>query len=128
MTKLVFTIAARVNDSFTLALNSTVFWTLNTSGVASIPYGGPDVAQFPEFPMPPTRRSETLVLHHQGHNSPCDVPLGDPDFDGTVDWLNQLGYDVMNLHMPLYQARDNARRIYINYVYVALPLPLYAMS
>ena len=53
--------------------------------------------------MPATRQSDILVIHHQGHNSPCDVPLGDPDFDGTVDWLNQLGYDVMNLHMPLYQ-------------------------
>lgn len=105
MTKLVFTIAAPVNDSFTLTLNSTVFWTLNTSGVASIPYGGPDAPQFPEYPMPPMRRSDILVLFHNGHNSPCSVPFGDPDFDGTVDWLNQLGYDVMNLHMPLYQAR-----------------------
>lgn len=110
MTKLIYTITARVNDSFSLTLNSTVFWTLNTSGVASIPYGGPDEPQFPDYPMPPSRRSDILVLHHQGHNSPCDVPLGDPDFDGTVDWLNQLGYDVMNLHMPLYQVCDAVRR------------------
>jgi hypothetical protein len=103
MTKLVFTISANVNATFDLVLNSTVFWTLNTSGVAAVVYGGPDEPQFPAYPFPPQRLSDTLVIHHQGHNSPCNVSNGDPDFDGTVDWLNQLGYDVMNVHMPLYQ-------------------------
>lgn len=44
-----------------------------------------------------------LVIWHQGHNSPCEIPGGDPDYDGVVDFLNQLGYDVLNLHMPTYQ-------------------------
>ena len=34
MTKLTWTISVKVNDSFTLSLNSTIFHTLNTSGVA----------------------------------------------------------------------------------------------
>jgi hypothetical protein len=106
MTKLVFSISAQVNASFNLVLNSTVFWTLNTSGVASVLYGGPDDPYFPPYPEAPLRRSDTLVIHHQGHNSPCNVSGGDPDFDSTVDWLNQLGYDVFNLHMPLYQVNQ----------------------
>ena len=36
-------------------------------------------------------------------SQPCVIPDGDPDYDGSVDWLNQLGYDVMNHHMPTFQ-------------------------
>ena len=102
MTQLVHTISVPVNASFTLTLNSTVFWSLNTSGVAPVAYG-PFEPEFVPVPMPPTRRSDTLVILHQGHDQPCVIPGGDFDFDGSVDWLNQLGYDVMNHHMPTFQ-------------------------
>lgn len=107
MTQLIHTISVPVNASFTLTLNSTVFWTLNTSGVAPLMYGTPLEPGFPPFPQPPTRRSDTLVVLHQGHNAPCVLPGGDPDYDGSVDWLNQLGYDVMNHHMPTFQPNAN---------------------
>ena len=103
LTQLIHTTTARVNATFSLALNSTVFLSLNTSGVAPILYGGPFSPSFPDFPEPPTRASDTLVVLHQGHNSPCVLPGGDVDFDSTVDYLNQLGYDVANHHMPTYQ-------------------------
>ena len=67
LTQLIYTISVPVNASFTLTLNSTVFWSLNSSGVAPIPYGGPFEPAFPPFPQPPTRRSDTLVILHQGH-------------------------------------------------------------
>lgn len=103
-TKLIHTITVPVNASFTLVLNSTVTWTLNTSGVAPINYNPLDPV-FPEVPLPPTRRSDTLVIYHQGHDQPpclLDNPL--TDFDGTIDFFNQLGYDVANHDMPTYQA------------------------
>jgi hypothetical protein len=84
-----------------LSLNSTVWYSLNTSGVApanSPPTGPPP---FPPVPSGPTR-GRTLVLLHQGHNGPCVLPEELLDVDTTVSWLNQLGYDVMNLNMPLY--------------------------
>jgi hypothetical protein len=105
MTQLVFTISAAVNSTYNLTLNSTVFWTLNTSGVAPINYG-PDEVEYPQLLIPPSRLSDTLVIFHNGHNSPCNISDGDPDYDGTVDWLNQLGYDVFNMHMPLYQVNQ----------------------
>ena len=104
-TKLVHTIRVPVNASFTLTLNSTVTLTLNTSGVAPINYA-PFAPSFPDVPFPPTRRSDTLVVLHQGHDTPpCLIPPdGLLDFDGTIDWLNQLGYDVANHDMPTFQA------------------------
>lgn len=107
LTQLIHTITVPVNASFTLTLNSTVFWSLNTSGVAPLAYGTPFEPSFPPYPQPPTRRSDTLVVLHQGHNAPCVLPDGDPDYDGSVDWLNQLGFDVMNHHMPTYQPNAN---------------------
>ena len=109
-TLLIHTITVPVNASFTLTLNSTVTLTLNTSGVAPVNYA-PLNAVFPDVPFPPTRRSDTLVVLHQGHDQPpCVLPDGLADFDGTIDWLNQLGYDVANHDMPTYQA--NAVNIY----------------
>jgi hypothetical protein len=104
MSTLVFTVRASFPNGSQLALNSTVFWTLNTSGVAPSNYIGEFGPPYgPAFPQPPTRLSDVLVVWHNGHNSPCEIPGGDPDYDGTVDWLNQLGYDVMALHMPTFQ-------------------------
>ena len=40
------------------------------------------------------KRGGTLVLFHNGHNQPCSDNATTDD-DSTVDWLNQLGYDVM---------------------------------
>lgn len=101
ITRLTFTTAAAFpNGSLALALNSTVYYTLNTSGVAPITYpsGGPPL--FPDFPSLP-QRGGTLVLFHNGHNQPCN-DTSTTDDDNTVDYLNQLGYDVMSFNMPLY--------------------------
>ena len=94
LTRLTFTVSASFpNGSLALALNSTVYYTLNTSGVAPINYpaGGPP--EFPPIAMGP-KRGGTLVLFHNGHNQPCSDNATTDD-DSTVDWLNQLGYDVM---------------------------------
>ena len=102
--QVVFSVSAPFRNGSDLVLTSTAWWTLNTSGVAPSTYisaFGPPA--FPPFPAPPARLSDTLVIFHQGHNSPCEIPGGDPDYDGTVDFLNQAGFDVLNLHMPTYQ-------------------------
>lgn len=109
LTSLVFTTTARFPNGSALSLNSTAFWTLNTSGVAPSTYIGEfGPPAFPSPPLPPQRLSGTLVLWHNGHNTPCVIPGGDLDYDGTVDWLNQLGYDVLSLHMPTYQVNAGA--------------------
>merc|ERR1712196_338135 len=56
MTKLIWTIEQRVNATYTIQLNSTVFHTLNTSGVAPGTGDGMEV-EFPTPGIPPTRRS-----------------------------------------------------------------------
>ena len=98
-----WTISQAVNASFTLTLNSTVYHTLNSSGLAPDPMIGfdgrtPDV-RWPEVPMAPQRLSDTLVIFHDGHMvvSGCHY-----DDDGTMDWLNQLGFDAMHIQMPLH--------------------------
>ncbi|EDQ91211.1 uncharacterized protein MONBRDRAFT_6255 [Monosiga brevicollis MX1] len=109
MTKLVWSISASTTDGYTLTLNSTVFYTLNTSGVAPLaypPYGPPEMpGGSAANSQPATGRGKTLVLFHNGHSQPCtnDEQGCVPDFDGSVDWLNQLGYDVMSFQMPLFQ-------------------------
>ena len=109
LTELVFTTTARFANGSALSLNSTAFWTLNTSGVAPSNYIGEyGPPAFPSPPLPPQGLSGTLVIWHNGHNQPCVIPGGDPDYDGTVDWLNQLGYDVLSLHMPTYQVNAAA--------------------
>jgi hypothetical protein len=101
LTRLVFTTTASFpNGSVALSMNSTVYYTLNTSGVAPITYPSVGPPQFPPIPMAP-RRGGTLVLFHNGHNQPC-ADNKTTDDDNTVDWLNQLGYDVMSFNMPLY--------------------------
>lgn len=109
LTELVFTTTAHFPNGSALSLNSTAFWTLNTSGVAPSNYIGENgPPAFPTPPLPPQGLSGTLVIWHNGHNSPCVIPGGDADYDGTVDWLNQLGYDVLSLHMPTYQVNAAA--------------------
>eukprot|EP00041_Stephanoeca_diplocostata_P009687 m.151052 g.151052 ORF g.151052 m.151052 type:complete len:290 (-) comp17847_c0_seq1:205-1074(-) len=45
----------------------------------------------------PSGISDTVVLYHNGHEtSTCT-----PNYDGVVDYFNELGYDVMELMMPL---------------------------
>ena len=50
--------------------------------------------------MPAARLSDTLVVLHQGHDAPCVLPDGDPDFDGVADWLNQLGCSFLFIITP----------------------------
>ena len=127
-----WTMTAKVNNSYTIRLNSTVFYTLNTSGVAPQTY--PDANGPPALPgggwygnaslntpslypgggnndrkhygdIPPTpARSDTLMLWHHGHSQPCDSSgCHVPWIDNQLDWLNELGLDAMVLQMPGYQ-------------------------
>ena len=101
LTRLTFTtFAAFPNGSLALTLNSTVYYSLNTSGVAPLNYPSVGPPGWPTYPEAP-RRGGTLVLFHNGHNQPCNDTVSTDD-DSTVDWLNQLGYDVMSFNMPLY--------------------------
>lgn len=115
MTQITWTIEAQVNASYTLSLNSTVFLSLNTSGVAAsiipelgpptLPSGGWNGDQHSsgrEPAMYPKARQKTLVIFHHGHAQPCDeCPI--PWVDQNTDYLNQLGYDAMTIQMPLHQ-------------------------
>jgi hypothetical protein len=85
-----------------ISLNSTVHYSFNTSGNAPANYPPP-----PSQPGHPTdsnpdfasfaQPGKTLVLYHNGHET-ADCT---PNYDGVVDELNQLGYDVMEFMMPL---------------------------
>lgn len=66
----------------------------------------PDKPEMPSNPIVAERRSDILVLHHHGHDTPHDYCTS--DWDGTTDWYNQLGYDVMTLQMPLLGCNWNA--------------------
>ena len=104
LTQLVFALELPLANGSTVHLNSTAFWSLNTSGVAPSSYIGEfGPPGFPDTPFPPVSLSDTLVIFHNGHNRPCEIPGGDPDYDGVIDFLNQLGYDTLALHMPMYQ-------------------------
>jgi hypothetical protein len=104
LTQLVFAVELPLANGSVISLNSTAFWSLNTSGVAPSTYIGEfGPPNFPEVPFPPLGLSDTLVIFHNGHNSPCVIPGGDPDYDGTIDFLNQAGFDTLALHMPMYQ-------------------------
>lgn len=103
LTHLIFTTSVAVNASYTLAVNSTVHYSLNTSGVAPVGYPamGPAIMPGEDGPVyPPLSRSRVLVLIHNGHASPCDNRSCSADWDGSADVLNQLGYDTMSLDMP----------------------------
>lgn len=121
--------AARVNASYVINITSTVFYTLNTSGVAPQTYpdsngpphlpgggwygnaslntpalypggGNNDKKHYPDIPPTPAR-SDTLVLWHHGHSQPCDSSgCHVPWIDDQLDWLNELGLDAMVLQMP----------------------------
>lgn len=45
----------------------------------------------------PSGISDTLILYHNGHETESCTP----NYDGVVDHFNQLGYDVMELMMPM---------------------------
>ena len=109
-----------------LRLNSTVWYSRNSTG--SAPSNSPPVG----YGLPPTDKvhcpdasrpgyeswrgqSDTLVIHHNGHQ-PCagaarntDCSDCTPNFDTAQDWLNQVGYDVMEVAMPL---RESRRRVF----------------
>ena len=44
-----------------------------------------------------TKQGKTLVLYHNGHETSTCVP----NYDGVVDYFNELGFDVMEFMMPL---------------------------
>ncbi len=104
MTALVWTIQER-----NISLNSTVFWTLSTKNRAAANYPPPPYAsgegpfQPNEVdnpwgpPLAPKAISDTLVMYHNGHETTSCMP----NYDGVVDYLNEAGYDVMELMMPL---------------------------
>jgi hypothetical protein len=101
LTRLTFTVAVAVPQALgggDLVVNSTVFWTLNTSGVAPINYPPVGPPSFPEVPMPPQRRSDVLMLMHEGHDDDCESCFD--DYDGVVDHVNQAGFDVARFNMP----------------------------
>ena len=116
MTKIIWNIQTKVNDTFTLDLNSTVIYTLNTSGAAPEMHDGAGIA--PQLPgggwynnesnsghgsaIYPTSITDTLVIFHHGHSQPCNL-IPELWQDQAQDWLNQLGYDVMGINMPLHQ-------------------------
>ena len=102
--RLVWTLEGQATS---LKLNSTVFWSFNTSGDAPANYPPP-----PNAPGCPTdaspdyasfvKQGDTIVLYHNGH----ETKSCEPNYDGVVDHLNQLGYDVMELMMPLLGCND----------------------
>jgi len=103
--RLVWTLAGVATN---LTLNATVFHTFNTSGDAPANYppppaapGCPSAAASPDYASY-ARRGGTLVLYHNGHETATCTP----NYDGVVDHLNQLGYDVMELMMPLLGCND----------------------
>jgi hypothetical protein len=85
-----------------LTLNTTVFHTFNTSGNAPANYPPPPntpgapTARMPDFDAY-TKQGKTLILYHNGHET-ADCTA---NYDGVVDYFNELGYDVMELMMPL---------------------------
>ena len=100
-------ISVYVNSSYgSVDLQSKVFHSLNTSGVAVanqvsfrkdepfIPTG-----EFPEVTIFPQNLSENLVIVHDGHTVTNRCPF---DVQGDIDFLNQLGYDVMHIQMPFH--------------------------
>lgn len=102
-----------------LRLNSTVWYSRNTTGNAASnsPPVGVGVPSTDDVHCPTPDRpgyeswrqqSDTLVIHHNGHavcsGSDRTEECTDctPNYDTTQDWLNQLGYDVFEMHMPLH--------------------------
>ena len=117
LTALVWTIRGPFLD-----LNSTVLYSLNTSSRAPANYNPPPYGSTsgrndnnsgasstgpnqPHSDAPwgesdgyyPTGIGDTLVIYHNGHETTTCTP----NYDGVVDRLNRLGYDVMEMMMPL---------------------------
>ena len=85
-----------------ISLNSTVLYSFNTSGNAPANYPPPPAAPGHPTPASPgfdsfAARGRTLILYHNGHET-ADCT---PNYDGVVDHFNELGFDVMELMMPL---------------------------
>ena len=110
MTKLVWNMTSKFVSG--LSLNSTVFHTLSTSYRAPANYPPPPYPQSESYgpyqptetntpygvhPIAPQEYSETVLLYQNGHETFSCVP----NYDGVVDYFNRLGYDVMELMMPL---------------------------
>ena len=93
-----------VNSTYNVTLKSHVFHSLNSSGIAASntedfgEWGVPE-ARWPEVPIAPKKMSDTLVIFHDGHTvtNGCHY-----DVENTIDWLNQLGYDVFHIQMPFH--------------------------
>jgi hypothetical protein len=77
-------------------LNATVWHTLNTSAVAPGNYP-PLEPGMPKQREPPQNFQKTLLLYHNGH----ETATCSPNYDGVVDYFNELGYDMMEFNMPL---------------------------
>ena len=104
MTKLVWAIDGG-ND---LVLNATVYYTLSTALTSPGSYPG---AAPPAGVGGPSTRSRTLLLFHVGHEEEpigysCDSLPEDmachADWEGMSDFANELGFDAMGFHMPLF--------------------------
>lgn len=95
-----------------LTLNTTVLYSLNTSGRAAANYNPPpysgnsgpgippagttfDTSWAPQ--VVPHKISDTLLIYHNGHETATCTP----NYDGVVDYYNEIGYDVMEMMMPL---------------------------
>lgn len=110
-------------------LNSTVFYTLNTSGVApqtypdangppALPGGGwwqnaslntpalypgggnNDRNKYPEIPPTPAR-SDTLVIWHHGHSQPCDSRVRAYYFTTFIPVLKQSSQPTTTLRQSV---------------------------
>ena len=122
LTKLVWQLdpLPSVGGAPAVPMNATVWHTLNTSAVA--PGNYPPLAPgMPSQRNPPAHFQKTLLLYHvrrrpvlpfrlrgshgagacaqNGHEtSTCS-----PNYDGVVDYFNQIGLDVMEFNMPVRQ-------------------------
>jgi hypothetical protein len=86
----------RTTEIETVQLNATVWHTLNTSAVAPGNYP-PLHPGMPSQREAPKHYQKTLLLYHNGHEtSTCS-----PNYDGVIDYFNEIGYDTMEFNMPL---------------------------
>ena len=108
MTKLTWSMKSKF-----LTLNATVFHTLSTTYRAPANYppgpyprnnsygpGQPTETNTPFgiHPIAPQKIGDTILIYHNGHETASCTQ----NYDGVVDYFNRIGYDVMELMMPLY--------------------------
>ena len=101
------TLIFRVQLGPTLVVNSTVFYTLNSTARVPLSYAVQHTLFDGSVKSGPSWRggaaaaaqniSDTVVLYSHGHEGYTCVP----NFDGMPDHLNRLGYDVMELFSAL---------------------------